>query len=64
MPTLVMAAPARHHGSRAHGDDVGAPAATGASTYCPNGSHLAIFDDQQTYMSGLIDFIHDVDTNH
>jgi proline iminopeptidase len=30
----------------------------------PNGSHLAIFDDQQTYMTGLVDFIHDVDTNH
>jgi proline iminopeptidase len=29
--------------------------------YCPNGSHLAIYDDQQTYMSGLIKFIEDVD---
>lgn len=28
---------------------------------CPNGSHLAQFDDQQTYFSGLIDFILDVD---
>jgi proline iminopeptidase len=29
--------------------------------YCPNGSHLAIYDDQRTYMSGLIKFIEDVD---
>ena len=28
---------------------------------CPNGSHLAQFDDQETYFSGLIDFILDVD---
>jgi proline iminopeptidase len=27
----------------------------------PNGSHLAIFDDQENYMAGLIDFIHLVD---
>lgn len=29
--------------------------------YCPNGSHMAQYDDQQTYFSGLIDFIKDVD---
>jgi proline iminopeptidase len=28
---------------------------------CPNGSHLAEFDDQKTYMEGLIAFIRDVD---
>jgi proline iminopeptidase len=28
---------------------------------CPNGSHLAIYDDQQTYMHGVIRFIRDVD---
>ena len=28
---------------------------------CPNGSHLAEYDDQQVYMAGLIDFIEDVD---
>ena len=27
----------------------------------PNGSHLAMYDDQQTYMDGLIDFLLDVD---
>jgi proline iminopeptidase len=29
--------------------------------YCANGSHLALYDDQQTYMTGLIGFLHDVD---
>jgi proline iminopeptidase len=28
---------------------------------CPNGSHLSNFDDQETYFSGLIKFIKDVD---
>jgi len=27
----------------------------------PHGSHLAIFDDQETYFAGLIDFLLDVD---
>ncbi len=30
--------------------------------YCPNGSHLAMYDDQNTYITGLIQFIHDVDS--
>jgi proline iminopeptidase len=28
---------------------------------CPNGSHLAMYDDQKTYFAGLIRFIRDVD---
>ena len=28
---------------------------------CPNGSHLAEYDDQQTYFSGLVRFLKDVD---
>ncbi len=28
---------------------------------CPNGSHLALYDDQTTYFQGLIQFIYDVD---
>jgi proline iminopeptidase len=27
---------------------------------CPNGSHMALYDDQQTYFAGLIQFITDV----
>jgi proline iminopeptidase len=32
----------------------------GEYLYCPDGSHLAMYDDQQTYFAGLIDFIHRV----
>jgi proline iminopeptidase len=32
----------------------------GRYLYCPKGSHLALYDDQQTYMTGLIQFILDV----
>jgi len=34
----------------------------GRYLYCPNGSHLAMWDDQQVYMTGVIQFIEDVDT--
>ena len=30
---------------------------------CPNGSHLAQFDDQKIYFEGLVKFIKDVDQN-
>jgi proline iminopeptidase len=33
----------------------------GRYLYCPNGSHFALYDDQQTYFQGLIQFINDVD---
>ncbi|MES1181633.1 MAG: proline iminopeptidase, partial [Flavobacterium sp.] len=33
----------------------------GRYLYCPNGSHLAMWDDQQTFMGGVIGFIKDVD---
>ena len=33
----------------------------GRYLYCPNGSHLAEYDDQATYFAGLVQFIHDVD---
>jgi proline iminopeptidase len=29
--------------------------------FCPNGSHLAMYDDQQVYFAGLIGFIRNVD---
>ncbi|MDF7817340.1 proline iminopeptidase-family hydrolase [Runella sp. MFBS21] len=32
----------------------------GRYLYCPNGSHLAMWDDQKVFMSGVIKFIHDV----
>lgn len=33
----------------------------GQYLYCPNGSHLAMWDDQKVFMNGVIDFIKDVD---
>lgn len=33
----------------------------GRYLYCPNGSHLAMYDDQKTYFDGVVSFIRDVD---
>ena len=33
----------------------------GRYLFCPNGSHLAMYDDQKTYFTGLVKFIQDVD---
>ncbi len=35
----------------------------GRFLYCPNGSHLSMWDDQQVFMGGVVKFIHDVDKN-
>jgi proline iminopeptidase len=31
---------------------------------CPNGSHMAMYDDQSTYVTGLIQFLRDVDAGN
>ena len=36
--------------------------AKGRFLYCPNGSHLCFWDDQQNYFTGVNQFIHDVDS--
>ena len=36
----------------------------GRYLHCPNGSHMAMYDDQQTYFDGLIKFIKDVDNGN
>ena len=33
----------------------------GRYLYCPKGSHMAMYDDQETYMAGVIQFLRDVD---
>jgi proline iminopeptidase len=33
----------------------------GSYLYCPKGSHMSMYDDQQTYFTGLINFIKKVD---
>ena len=35
----------------------------GTYLYCDKGSHMSMYDDQQTYMKGLIKFIKDTDSN-
>jgi proline iminopeptidase len=30
----------------------------GRYLHCPDGSHLAMYDDQAVYFAGLIDFLH------
>ena len=32
----------------------------GRYLYCPEGSHMALYDDQETYFAGLIDFLQDL----
>ena len=33
----------------------------GRHLHCPNGSHLAMYDDQKTYFTGLVGFLEDVE---
>ena len=35
----------------------------GQYLYCPNGSHMAMYDDQKTYMDGVIQFLHRIDAS-
>lgn len=35
----------------------------GRYLYCPNGSHFAMYDDQETYFEGLIQFLREVDAS-
>ena len=34
----------------------------GRYLYCPNGSHLAMWDDQKVFMKGVIEFVNDVNS--
>jgi proline iminopeptidase len=33
----------------------------GRYLFCPNGSHMAIYDDQKVYVEGILRFLRDVD---
>ena len=35
----------------------------GTYLHCPNGSHMAMYDDQVTYFGGLIDFLRSVEAH-
>jgi proline iminopeptidase len=60
VPTLVIAAKYDTM-DPAHMEWVSKQLPKGRYLLCPNGSHLAEYDDQQTYFRGLISFILDVD---
>jgi proline iminopeptidase len=45
----------------AHMEQLSKQLPKGRYLYCPNGSHMAMYDDQQVYFDGLVKFIKDVD---
>jgi proline iminopeptidase len=60
VPTLVIGAQYDTMDPR-HMEAMAAALPKGHYLYCSNGSHLALYDDQETYMAGLIKFIADLD---
>ena len=61
VPTLVIGA--RHDTmDPAHLEWMAGAVAHGRYHHCPEGSHLAIYDDQQSYFEGLLRFLRDVDS--
>jgi proline iminopeptidase len=60
VPTLVIGA--RYDTmDPAHMEMMSKKVQKGRYLFCPNGSHLALYDDQKIYMEGLTKFILDVD---
>ena len=60
VPTLAVGA--RHDTMRpADMERISKTVQHGQYLFCPNGSHLAMWDDQEVFMKGVIDFIHAVD---
>jgi proline iminopeptidase len=60
VPTLVMGA-THDTMDPAHLEWMAGQLPQGRYHHCPDGSHLAIVDDQETYFAGLIGFLRDVD---
>jgi proline iminopeptidase len=57
VPALVIGA--RHDTmDPAHMEMMAGRLPRGQYLYCPDGSHMAMYDDQQVYFAGLIDFLH------
>jgi proline iminopeptidase len=56
VPTLVIGA---EHDTMdpSHMEWMAGAVKQGTYLYCPNGSHMAMYDDQSTYMEGLIRFL-------
>jgi proline iminopeptidase len=60
-PTLVIGAKYDTM-DPAHMEMMAGKVQKGRYLFCPNGSHLALYDDQKIYFAGLIKFILDVDS--
>lgn len=59
VPTLVIGA--RYDTmDPAHMEMMAGRLPNGRYLYCPNGSHLAMYDDQDTYFAGLVSFLADL----
>ena len=60
VPTLVIGA--RHDTmDPKHMEMMAGKFSRGRYLFCPNGSHFAMYDDQQIFMNGVIRFLQDVD---
>ncbi|MDP9237842.1 MAG: proline iminopeptidase-family hydrolase [Chloroflexota bacterium] len=59
VPTLVIGARCATM-DPAHMEWMAGQVQKGRYLFCPNGSHMAMYDDQQTYVTGVIRFVHDV----
>lgn len=60
MPTLTIGA--RHDTmDPAHMENMARAIPRGRYLDCPDGSHMAMYDDQERYFAGLTRFLHDVD---
>jgi proline iminopeptidase len=56
VPTLVIGA--RYDTmDPAHMEEMAGLLPRGRYLFCPDGSHLALYDDQETYFAGLVDFL-------
>jgi proline iminopeptidase len=60
VPTLVIGA-GFDTMDPAHMEMMASRVQKGRYLFCPNGSHMAMYDDQKVYVNGLIQFIRDVD---
>lgn len=60
VPTLVIGA--KHDAmDPEHMEWMSTQVRSGSYLFCPNGSHMCMYDDQETYMSGLTKFMKAVD---
>jgi proline iminopeptidase len=62
VPTLVVGARYDTMDPK-HMEMMAKTVANGRFLYCPNGSHMAMYDDQRTYFDGVTTFLHDLETS-